>query len=342
MADDDQRSEFLEETAPSQFAISMRGFADSQSAQHFGQLVGRAIRRLSRGIELSRLDGVTVAFDYPEALTSIERGFVTSRTLQSTNDEHLVGVAMMVPVLRDGVVKGHLVFSAPILLPIEDPESDEFERAIYVLAHECAHVDDLAMRDSLFPGVLLQQPVANRFDGVLQLIADAVWEEYAACRLSASFAPSQLAAYEEGFCNVLANSLDQANAQILAYRTHKDVNRVLLEAGHSICEPLRLAAYLYGHADGFTEAVLPSTARADEAVLNSLYAPFLERMRNHLRQMWETRGNWDSQAIYQPLKGIAWEVLSAGGLILEALPEGGLYVRVPHRPESMPADWRTS
>ena len=340
MATQGQKSESFHETAPSQFQISVRGFADSASAQRLGQLVGSVIRQISRSIDLSRLDGVTIAFDYPGALASIERGFSTSRPLQPTSDEHLVGVAMMVPVLRNGVVKGHPVFSAPALLPIENPSSAEFEQAIYMLAHECAHVDDLGIRDRQFPGVLLQQPVTDMFDGALQLVAEAVWDEYAACRLSASFAPAQLAAYEEGFCNVLTNSLDQTNARILAYRTHHDVSRVLREAGHALCEPLRLAAYLYGHADALSDRGPLPTVRADEALRSSLHGPFVERMRTHLRQMWETRGSWLSRAVYEPLKGIAWEVLATGGLTLERQPEGGLYVSVPHHPESMPADWR--
>ena len=49
-------------TAPDSFAISARAFASEDRAQQLGSLVGSFVRELSRHFDLSRLDGVTVAY----------------------------------------------------------------------------------------------------------------------------------------------------------------------------------------------------------------------------------------------------------------------------------------
>jgi hypothetical protein len=41
--------------------LSLRGFADEEVARRFGQRMGDAVHMVSRWIDLSRLDGVTVA-----------------------------------------------------------------------------------------------------------------------------------------------------------------------------------------------------------------------------------------------------------------------------------------
>lgn len=52
------------------------------------------IRYISKYINLERLDGVTVAFEYKEALNTLDRGFQPSEPLIATSSQEIVGVAM--------------------------------------------------------------------------------------------------------------------------------------------------------------------------------------------------------------------------------------------------------
>jgi hypothetical protein len=315
-------------TAPDNYQISLRGFDNEERARRFGHVVGHAVQHISRMINLERLDGVTIASDYDDALAQLDRGYSSTRPLQRTSDERLLGVAMAPAVLRNGTVKGHMLFYAPAILLLEGEESDNWRQALYLLAHECAHVEDLKDRDEAFPGVILQQQITDHETAILQQVADAVWEEYAACRLSASFGRGQASAYEQGFTSVLGVALREADDAIRSYRQHGDVDRVLSEAGRPLCEPLRLAAYLYGHLDGLEED-LESVPQARDLLANSSYQPFVERLVDVLRKLWSDRGRWNSLSDFQPLRDIGRDVLAAGGLILRPLPGGRLYIDIP-------------
>src|SRR5665213_1643615 len=122
-----------------------------------GDLIAVTVRSISQYMSLERLDGITVAYDYDEALAQLERGFRPSRPLARTSTDEITGVAMAPAVIRAGVVKAHLVFHAPYVLGLEaETDSDDFKRALYTVAHECAHVDDLKQRDESFPKTILQ------------------------------------------------------------------------------------------------------------------------------------------------------------------------------------------
>lgn len=145
-----------EPTMPQDISVSLRGFASEEGARDFGHAVLGAVRTISGLIDLERLDGITISFDYDEALASVDRGKEGLRPL-SRSDGEVIGIAMSPAVLRDGVVKVHLVFSADYIAGILDGEAtDAFRFALAVIAHECAHVEVTKQRDLAFPGTVLQ------------------------------------------------------------------------------------------------------------------------------------------------------------------------------------------
>jgi hypothetical protein len=257
-------------SAPERFIVSLRGFGNEAEAREFGDLFGATLRSISSFINLERLDGVAVAYDYDEALAQLDRGYTPSRQLTRTADSRLLGVAMTATVLRDGTVKAHLLLDAPFVLPLRDGTGERFNQALYLVAHECGHIEDLKNRDESFPGVILREPIASYEDLLLEQVASAIWEEYAASRLRASFGRGQYAAYEESFISVLAAARNEANAAIRSYIWHGDIPKVLQEAGHSLWEPLPLAAYLLGHLDGIDEG-LDIVPQVRDALASSPY-----------------------------------------------------------------------
>lgn len=322
-------------TAPGNFCVNLQGFSDESSAREFGNLIGNTIRGISCFINLERLDGVTVAYDYDQALTNLDRGYQASRPLTRTEDDHLLGVAMAPAVLREGMVKGHLVLFAPLILKLQLESGEQYHQALYTLAHECGHIEDLKFRDECFPGTILQKQYSSQEESILRQAADVLWEEYAACLKSAIFGPEQSAIYEECFVSALNNARESVNESIRKYRLHGDITRVLEEAGHSLCEPLRMAAYLLGHLDGIGKNwdTLPNACAALE---RSTYQPFIDRLMASLRTMRSERTLWQSMEVYDPLCDIVRSVFKHGGLVLSGLPDGSLYVDVPFTSETMP------
>lgn len=322
-------------TAPASIGVNLRGFADKTSAERFGNVIADAVRAISCWINLERLDGITVAFDYDEALAQLDRGIQASRPLTRTSTKQLVGVAMTPAVLRNGIVKSHMVFNAPFVLRLEEQDTEEFRNAFYLVAHECGHVEDLRHRDEAFPGTVLQRAITNAEDAILEQLSGALWEEYAASRVSAIFGEEQTAIYEESFSSVLGIARSQANAAIRSYRLHGNIRRVLEEAGNPLCEPLRLAAYLIGHLDGLGSE-FDLVPRARDQLAASPYKSFVQRMGDALRELWSHRGRWASPSEFDVLKDIGRYVLADGGMIFRRLPDGQLYVDIPYRPDTMP------
>jgi hypothetical protein len=55
-------------TAPENVSVSLRSFESHEAAERFGHMIANCVRTIGRCIDVERLDGVTVAFDYDEAL----------------------------------------------------------------------------------------------------------------------------------------------------------------------------------------------------------------------------------------------------------------------------------
>lgn len=77
------------QTAPSNIPVNLRGFADAESAERFGNVIAEAVRAISSVTNLEGLDGITVAYDYDEALAQLDRGFQPSRPLTRTSTEEI-------------------------------------------------------------------------------------------------------------------------------------------------------------------------------------------------------------------------------------------------------------
>lgn len=320
--------EFPPPTIPESLCINLQGFSEESDARKFGNLLAAKIQAISRFIDLERIDGVTVAFDYDQALINLDRGFSPSRPLTRSSNTHTLGVAMAAPVLREGVVKGHLLFYAPCIIQLELGSGEEYYEALYTVAHECGHIEDLKFRDECFPKTILQKKVTDQKAALLHQTADLLWEEYAACITSAIFRPEQSDIYEEAFILALTNAREIANGAIREYRIHSDTELVLNEAGNALCEPLRMMAYLLGHLDGIGKN-LESLPNVRALLENSEYSPFIDRLSLCLRKMRSEKKLWKSMRVYSPLCKIVDDIYCHGGLVLNELPDGNIYVDVP-------------
>ena len=328
-------------TAPKEFPLSVSGnFENDAQARKFADSVYAAIQILSSYINLERLDGVTVADDYDGALQRLDRGFLPSRPLTRSNSERAVGVAMSPAVKRDGVVKAHLLFCTWAIRAITNSDDQEAARdALYTIAHECGHVEDLKLRDEAFPDVVLSQRLVRYDQAAIEHPADVIWEEYAACRASAGFARErQVSCYETTLRSALAGARDRSNAAIRAFRQHGHVNRGVQEVGEHVCEPLRMFAYLLGTLDGQSARMEDAAPEAAKAIAGSPYEAIFARLAAALRQIWECRRQWSGYGVFGPLHQIVRDALNEGGMIFSVKPNGRVHVGLPFRPGTMPWD----
>lgn len=324
-----------------QIQVTVQGITNQYGAECLGQQMFHILREVGEYIDINTLDGVTIAVDYDDALRDLDRGVEGLPPQSRTNDDDLAGVGKGVLVMRDGVVKTHIVLSAgpvcSIVLEEADRDEDDFRTAIAIIAHECAHVEENAFREDHFPGIHFQPPSGHFIRDHEQHFAEACWGEYAVCRLSAVFASKEEARFRDNLVVRLKDCRSKARDAIRSYRLHGNVVRVFQEVGIVILEPLRLASYLFGHLDGINETgtlceVAPEVPTEDQAFVRAI-----GRLVEQLRGLWDTRGEWPSYDALIDVGAVGFRLLEEFGVHARPQPDGQAYINVPFTADTMPA-----
>lgn len=324
-------------TIPCNLQFSARMFADEEYAKEAMYKLHSILSVISQSIDLTNLDGVTVAFDYDEALAELDRGYKTNYTLAATNDV-AIGVAMAPTVIRDGVIKTHLVLNANYALSIlEEPgeETEYFWQSLHLVAHECAHVEVTAVFDRSFPGYLLQKTHSNILDNMRWQVILATWDEYAVCRIAGSIGYDPAEDYLETLIKVLRDTRNQCFELIKAYRTHGDVGQIAAEVYGKLGDLLKYSSYFVGATKAQKTPETHPIALTDEVEF-AWFSPFYERLIEAHEALWSEFGKWHELDKFEQIGNILEDIAESIGV--EALRESDDSIRfnIPYRQESMP------
>jgi hypothetical protein len=321
-------------TAPENISISLRSFDTEEHARAFGDLVATYVRTLSRYINLTTLDGITIAFDYTQALLELDRGYETKHKL-TPSEGIVLGVAMTPAVIRDGKIKSHMLFNAGVLLPLEDERNEFYEQALHTLAHECAHVEVTERFNAAFPGVLLQSKQPNAHAHYRWEIIKACWDEYAVTQICAPFGQRPTDGYEETFITALAETRSRANALIKAYRSHFNLEQITAEIYGVYGDLLKFASYHLGNMVGLG-LTLDDLPKTKAALDGHWFDPYFDKLKQASADIAADYGKWTDRSAFEALGDLADEIVVDGGVIISGhQDDGGFYVDIPFTPETM-------
>ncbi|MPS96188.1 hypothetical protein [Comamonas sp.] len=321
-------------TAPDRFSVKARGaFPSEEEARELASVVGQAIREFGRVFDLSRLDGVTVAEDYPQALAELDRGYKSSRTLTPTTGS-VTGVAMTPAVLRDDVLKCHIVLNAYHAWPLLDPNSPNYQFSIHMIAHECAHVEITSKFDTAIPGVHLRGCFMDIRDRARQDVIFGCWDEYAATNLSARFGEDPTQGYEDNLLLHMGTARQQANDAIKAYRIDHDVEKVYNAVCRAYGNLLKYAAYYLGNLDGHGIA-LSQRQDFEKALSGHWFEPYFLRLEDACKDIAAQYGAWTDQSLFEVIGDILEDIVEEGGIKCSQQPDGRLYMDVPFTAATM-------
>lgn len=321
------------QTAPAHFGIQLRGFESNESAEAFGHGIGVFVKTISQRFDLSQLDGITIAYDYDQALLELDRGYTTSYQLRATRDT-VEGIAMTPSVIRNGEVKSHIVINAVHVRALESQDHPEAKAwAVHIFAHECAHVMVTAAFDKAFPGEILQKQLPLL--GLLRWnIVSTCWDEYAATNLSAGWGEDQTDKYENELLTFLALADDRANDAIRAYRTHQDVEVVLRAVFEVYGALLKLSAYHLGNLEAFGKkwTEMPNSY---SILKGHWFEPFLVRLDAACLDIAKEFGQWADQSSFDVIGDLAQDMVDRAGLHIRLLPENSVHVDIPYTLKTM-------
>jgi hypothetical protein len=306
----------------------MRGFSSDADANAASARVALAIDEIVQELQLSivGLDGVTIAYDYDDALARLDRGFDASSALTRTNSDVAQGCAMAAPVMRNGQAMSHLVLSAFVVPLIDTPMGGVSGK--YIIAHELSHVHENYFRDLALPNILLKTKITKPDEAVLFETADSCWSEYAACHLSAAVNPDHAKFYEVTVLDLLG----KARNEIIGAKRDWIVDRVFAKVwqrvGTTALSLLKYFSYLLGHAAGLgepAEELAPNTFAVLQS--NSWLLPWILKLNETLAAMFDTFGDWKTLDVFEPLKQVARDLLGACGITISD-SNGKLFVYV--------------
>jgi hypothetical protein len=281
---------------------------------------------------LELLEEIIISPNYHAVLSQVDLGYQRAQPLSATNDPLTEGVAMAIPVVRDGKLAMHLVLNATIMSPLLDEKNEHFTLARSILAHECGHIHDLAQKQRAFPNELLQFVSSERYgtsDFQIQQIAFACWDEYAACRLSVDWTPeNEISILEHNLRSVLEGIEERIKQRHREYIEQGNLMRLFNAIFVEVGNLAKFTSYLLGHLDGIDqdyETAAPETFALIQAT--PFFVPLFAELKSTLQTMWNSYGEWSSYEVFGPLEQFAENILMAGGVFPEDIPEG-LYIHV--------------
>lgn len=293
-------------TVPPNLNFCLKGFQTEEKAKELADWTYSFLKIIGAKLNLERLDGITIAFDYPKALAELDRGYATKFVL-TPSSEFAQDVAMAPAVKRDGVIKTHIVFDANVFVRFMDTDDEQWLWIYYQLAHECGHVHDRHAFDKALPDLLLTlHDFGDDLNKTRYELGDNCWSEYAASRLSAEFYAGQVAHYEEVFIATL-EGLDERTTAIMAKFAEDNDG---LQCFRSLCAEyeriLRFVSYLLGHIDGLGGEVDVAPKFKEFLESEHWLGQYIIELDNTFDELWANYGKWTS---YEDFDGLGTIVL---------------------------------
>ena len=285
-------------------------------------------------IDMSELDGITAAVDYENALAEFDRGVEAlegKSRLKPTNDGTALGVAMTLALLKDGEVKSHMFFNYYFVKGIGcDQGSEEFQTALCILAHECAHVEATSKLDSAFPGVPLK-----RYPDACTALLDrarwecaiyACWEEYIACRRSSGFGKNPLDDQVDTLLQTLNGIDEKADRMVEECRRDEDYRKVFYGLFRLYGNLMKYSCYVLGTMHG-SRLTVEDVSSLRNGLADSWFAPYFDSLGELCEALYESYGTWKDYGAFDAIGDLLEKIVERKGV--NAKPCGdGLYVRL--------------
>lgn len=305
-----------EETLPANLNVCLRAFETEEAASNLGKNLLYIARELSRDFDVSELEGITVAYDYNEALLELDRGIETTVLLEASADR-VIGVAMTASVLRKGNLKSHLFFNAHYLNHwLMDGNEEDIRHVLHIIAHEFAHVEFNKYFDICFPDITLRKKLPNVTLFKKYQAASLTWDEFFATRHSALIGDSR----SDGYINTLLEELSETEATIslalYEYQIHKNVVDCYTAIAEQVIRLMKFSGYVIGDCSG-SNRLFSDIETLSNGLTNSWFKPYFEDLSRGLENLTEDYSEWSSFSPFENILQQYDNLLKYFGVVVE-------------------------
>lgn len=326
MTTKDAPSSSRKSSRPVSLNVSLQGFGSEEAAHEMAGSIGSALLEIGTVIDISNLDGVTVAHDYDDALAQLDRGYETDFVLEATR-KSAVGIAMTPSVLRNEVLKSHIVLDAHYVKGILGDDPDDLNFALHTLAHECAHVEVTAAYEKCFPGELLRAVIHSRLEHWATEVVQACWDEYAVCRITGSIGYDPVGRYQEILIAVHAGideKIDQLVREFPGGNADPFVGAVFGAYG----ELLKFAGYWLGAMAAAGKALDETTV--PPSIQGHWFRPHLLELNASLDDIFRQFGEWSDKSAFVPVARTLVDIITQQVMVMSGKPDGSYSIGIHH------------
>ncbi len=288
-----------------------------------GELRGLIEQAVTAGVlqplDLSRLKDIHVSADIRATISAI----LGQNTMYGAEDAQVLAgsgnpEADVYVFLRAGCFK-----------PQDAASNDEKEEMAHLLHRQMARVHNVTMRYRTFGEKLLttNQPGAG---GYLSPVALNIWNDYVVARLSASTMPdAKLLTFIPWVAQQRIECASAVAAEIAAYRTHRDLGRLMIAVVTQIQKYLCSIAEAIGYADGGNPVFKQSIIDGVRVAASPPQERMFDNLLSTFRRMYRYYPVWEEFSMYDELMFAVRALAFQWGVSLRDIGNGRVHIAVP-------------
>lgn len=310
------------------YQVSFLGLGDEALGQSIADVVGAIVQAVGETVPLTRLDGITFAEDYPQALRDLDRGISNARPLTTIDSERGFGVGMAPVIVKDGQIKVRVIVRAWFAHALIGDDETQRQQAVHVIAYLLGLVSNTTLLERALPGIVLSS-LPNAFESRLYEASNEAYSSYHAARVSAPFRYSALDEYHTRLTSALEAVRSVIPQARMDFRFHGDAGNLISTVLPLVADLLDSAAQLIGHVDGEGEETPNPGATLFDGFEEAGLGKWFVLFHNDLRNLWDRRGRWVSFQEQLALNHHVERILMLFGILPWETDSGRMYVTVP-------------
>ena len=322
--------------------MSFKG-VEENLAKDISLVINATLVKLDETLDFRRMHQIIITADFAKELAELSSATASGSDIQHTNEEYAIAVAKVLLFQKDNDLEIVPVINANIATHLVQPneegyQSENFHTVFHLLHHELCHVHDNNKKIDAFPDKILRFRYEGK-DRLIRALAEACWSEYIANVLSSSSAhEGSINAMGECFSDAIERTKEIFDKEILDYRYHGDIDRLMSVFERHGEFLVKSAAYMLGYMEGCQAKLEELYSQAAERLKGSYFETTWIAMRDALTKMKQLYpSEWKDLDIYDELAIAMEDYYAAMGLILlHTNQDGGLYIDIPFRPETTP------
>jgi len=301
---------------PRECSVSVNCFESTQIQQAIVSFFKEAFYALAlTGMDLSALDGVTLALDARRAACGLQKLPDGVIPLEMNERPETMELARTVAVKRGSEFKFHIVLRAGVGLLVLSSKLKEQTLACGCVAHEAAHVQHEGLLYRKFPGLYGRKLDCGDRSRQTFIKALDVWSEYAACRSSAEFRPEAIQDFDKAFCQALTSGRAASQKWIEYYRESGKAYDSFREIQQVFGDVFISAGYLLGHLHGIELCGIDEAPATRQVVQNDPpLGKLLTKLERVLHKLWLSEFAWESLEVFAPVYDLLCELMALHGM----------------------------